>query len=84
MAKICEFGTAPQQAADGYVGIGIITGTEQAVLEYFDSQDVISADDIRLVICSDDIRLVKGGALYGSSDPYKYEFFVMVKTGTVH
>ena len=46
MSKICDFGTAPEQKAEGFKGIGTVRGTESDVLDQF---------------FSDDVRLVKGG-----------------------
>jgi len=46
MATICDFGTAPEQKAGGFKGIGTVRGTDKQVLEQF---------------FSDDVRLVRGG-----------------------
>lgn len=57
MATICEFGTAPEQKAKGFKGIGIIHGTVNEVLNQF---------------YSDDVRLVKGGNINGSDGIYEF------------
>ena len=49
MATICDFGTAPEQKAEGFKGIGTVRGTETEVLEQF---------------FSDDVRLVKSGEVW--------------------
>jgi len=49
MSKICDFGTAPEQKAEGFKGIGTVRGTETEVLEQF---------------FSDDVRLVKSGEVW--------------------
>jgi len=40
MAKISGFGTAPERKAEGYFGIGTVTGTDQEVLSQFFSDSV--------------------------------------------
>ena len=48
MATICEFGTAPDQAKDGFEGIGVVEATETEILKMF---------------FADNVRLVKGASL---------------------
>lgn len=63
MATICDFGTAPEQKAEGFKGIGVVTGTDEEVLNQF---------------FADSVRLVRGACLNGSN-PKRFEFFVMCK-----
>lgn len=62
MALICEFGTAPDQAAEGYTNmLGVVHGTDDQVARRYARQDV---------------RLVRGAAIFGQ--PGAYEFAVLV------
>ncbi|MDU4254412.1 hypothetical protein [Pseudomonas sp.] len=62
MALICAFGTAPEQAAEGYSKLlRVETGTDQMVAKRYARQDV---------------RLVRGAAIFGQ--PGAYEFAVLV------
>ena len=51
MATISEFGTAEIKKQEGFTGIGVVTGTEEEVLNQF---------------FSDNVSLVKGCNLAGS------------------
>lgn len=57
MATICEFGTAPVQAMDGYCIHGIVTGGDSEMLAKFEGRDV---------------RLVRGAALFGQEGCYEF------------
>lgn len=41
MATIGEFGTAAKKKEEGFIGIGVVTGTEESVLEQFFSDNVV-------------------------------------------
>ena len=56
MATICEFGTAPDQAKDGFEGIGVVEATETEILKMFFA----------------DVRLVKGASLDDGTNRYEF------------
>ena len=63
MSVICDFGTAPEQAAAGFIGLGILVyGSDVEVLRVFKGGD---------------IRLVRGAHVFGTDD--QFEFYPMVK-----
>ena len=57
MATICEFGTAPVQALEGYRIHGIITGKDADVLASYEGREV---------------RLVRGPAIFGQEGCYEF------------
>ncbi|MBD0788204.1 hypothetical protein HUO09_17755 [Vibrio sp. Y2-5] len=61
--EICEFGTAPEQAKQGYRSLGItVQGTDESVTHTFSN--------------TGDVRLIRGPSIHGTED---HEFYVMVK-----
>lgn len=54
---ICGFGTAPEQALEGYRLSGTVVGTEEEVLDLYKSQDV---------------RLVRGASIAGAPDKSEF------------
>lgn len=61
MATICEFGTAPEQAKDGYRMTEVVIGTDASVLADNEGRD---------------IRLVRGAMIWGSSGKYEFAVMV--------
>lgn len=57
MAIICEFGTAPEHANDGYRMACVITGSDTQVLGDYKDQDV---------------RLVRGALVFGTEGVYEF------------
>lgn len=57
MAVICEFGTAPEQARDGYKIVGLVYGTDEDLLAEYSSLDV---------------RFVRGAAVHGQPGVWEF------------
>lgn len=57
MAVICEFGTAPEQARDGYKIVGLVYGTDEELLAEYSSLDV---------------RFVRGAAVHGQPGVWEF------------
>ena len=62
--KICAFGTAPDQASEGFQLVGLeLTGTDESVL--------------KCLTHAGDVRLVRGPMLYGTNEQL---FYVLKKS----
>ncbi|MEZ8028574.1 hypothetical protein [Enterovibrio norvegicus] len=67
--EIVPFGSAPDQKAEGYCGLGLfVTGTEETVLSVFEQ--------------SGDVRLVQGVSI-ANSYPEQHQFYPMLKKESV-
>lgn len=62
---IYQFGTAPDQAKDGYAIEQVVLGTDEEMRERFKGQDV---------------RLVRGAWLHGRPGAYEFAVMAKVKT----
>lgn len=60
MVLICAFGTAPEQAADGYTLETVVTGTDNELLVRYAEQDV---------------RLVRGPVISVMEGQYQFAVF---------
>lgn len=66
MAVICEFGTAPEQARDGYKIVGLVYGTDEELLAEYSSLDV---------------RFVRGAAVHGQPGVWEFAAMHPSSTG---
>jgi hypothetical protein len=57
MAVICDFGTAPEQAKDGYKNVGLVYGTDEELLAEYSGLDV---------------RFVRGAAVHGQPGVWEF------------
>ncbi|UXH55944.1 hypothetical protein Q1Z72_01410 [Pseudomonas qingdaonensis] len=57
MATICDFGTAPEQAKAGYKMVGVVTGSDEELLEKYAGMNV---------------RFVRGAAIHGQPGQWEF------------
>lgn len=65
MAKICEFGTAPEMAKAGYQIISTTVGTDASVMAQYEGRDVC---------------LVRGPAIFGEDDKSEFAVMARVQS----